>query len=245
MATGDQSDIAARLEQLIPHGWFAKGLVPTRDALLQGLATAHAFIYSLLSYVRLQSRISTATDGFLDMIAGDFFGTSLTRGPAQSDASYRSRIIAAIFLERGTRPAMARMLTALSGGRAPIIIEPMRPADCGGYSVFGGYGVAGAYGSMVLPFQSFVTTYRPIARGGIGGVAPYGPVQNALAGSGYPLWGSFIPLQLGSMGAGGYGVGSIEYASLSMLNAPNDNDIYSAIDAIKPAGTTVWVNIQN
>lgn len=243
MATGDQNDFVSRLQQLLPHGWFANGVVPIRDALVQGLAYTHAFVYSLFAYVRLQSRIATATDGFLDMIVGDFLGNSLPRGKAQSDASYRARVLAAIFLERATRPALIRMLTQVTG-RAPIVIEPMRGADVGGYSAYGGYGVAGVYGSMSLPFQFFVKAFRPVSDGG-GGVTPYGLVSNAITGTGYALWGSFIPQQLGTAGHGGYGVGAIEYTSLSMFSAPNDADIYSAIDSIRPVGYTAWVQISN
>lgn len=132
MATGDQNDIQSRLRQLIPHGWFLNGLSPLRDALLLGLANILAFGYSLLSYVRLQTRISTATDGFLDMIAGDFFGTGLARAANQTDTSYRSRILINIFRERVTRHSVVSILTQLTG-RAPGIFEPARPADTGAY----------------------------------------------------------------------------------------------------------------
>lgn len=60
MAIGDQSDISTRLRQLIPGGWFQQGLVPIRDALLQGASSALSFAYSLLAYVRNQTRIATA-----------------------------------------------------------------------------------------------------------------------------------------------------------------------------------------
>ena len=132
MATGDQNDIQSRLRQLIPHGWFLNGLSPLRDALLLGLANILAFGYSVLAYVRLQTRISTATDGFLDLIAADFFGSNLTRAANQTDASFRSRILINIFRERVTRRAVISILTQLTG-RAPIVFEPARPADTGAY----------------------------------------------------------------------------------------------------------------
>ena len=244
MATGDQNDIVSRLQQLIPNGWFPNGLVPFRDALLQGIANALSFVYQLLAYMRLQTRIATATDGFLDMIAADFLGDELPRGAVESDPSYRARIQAAILLERGTRPAMSAML-ALVTGRPPVIIELRRGADCGGYGVYGGYGVAGAYGSMSLPFQCFVKAHRPASAAGIGGSAPYGVISNAPPGVGYPLWGLFIPQQLGTGGRGGYGVGAIQYVSLSMFAAPADDAIYAAIESIKPVATTVWVQLSN
>lgn len=220
MSTGDQSDITSRLQQLIPHGWFANGTSPIRDALLQGAANALGFVYLLFAYLRLQTRIGTATDGFLDMIAADFFGNALIRTSGQSDASLRGRIIINIFRERGTRAGVAKVLTQLTG-RAPTIFEPARPADTGGYGIStSGYGVAGGYGSLLLPMQSFVTAFRPTGTG-IPNVAGYG------------------------VSTAGYGVASqAEYASLSMVQgAITDADIYAAIDNAKPATYVIWARI--
>lgn len=220
MAIGDQSDISTRLRQLIPGGWFQQGLVPIRDALLQGASSALSFAYSLLAYVRNQTRIATATDGFLDMIAGDFFGSTLLRATNQTDESFRARIIVNIFRERGTRNSVATLLTQLTG-RAPVIFEPARPADTGGYGVGPiGYGVAGGYGSLLLPMQSFVTAYRPIGTG-IPNIAGYG------------------------VSTAGYGVAAQgEYASLSSLqNNITDADIFAAIDSVRPAGYVIWARI--
>lgn len=224
MATGDQADIQARLQQLLPTGWFTDGLSPVRDALLAGAANALAFAYSLFAYVRLQTRISTATDAFLDMIAEDFLGSSLPRAAHQTDASYRARILVAIFRERGTRNAIIKVLTQLTG-RAPVIFEPQRPMDTGAYGGPFGYGVGGGYGSMLLPMQAFVTAYRP-SGGGVANVAPYG-----------------VP---GGSTGGGYGVGSAEYFPLmSMQSQVTDADIYSAIESVRPAGYTLWARISS
>lgn len=220
MATGDQNDIVSRLQQLIPNGWFANGLVPVRDALLKGFATSHAFAYSLLAYARQQTRIATATDGFLDVIAGDFFGSTLIRASGQSDASFRARITANLFRERVTRRGLIQVLTQITG-RAPVVIEPQRPQDCGGYGAPNcGYGVAGFYGSVVSPMHVFVIAYRPVGLG-VPSVAGYGTSP------------------------GGYGGGIIEYASLEMVqDAVTDADIYAAVDSVKPVTAIVWVSIQ-
>lgn len=222
MATGDNSDFSARLALLVPNGWFTVGMSSLRDAVLAAAASALSFAYQLLAYVRLQTRIATATDGFLDMIAGDFFGTTLVRASGQTDASFRARIISNLFRERGTRNAVTSVLTQLTG-RAPIIFEPMRPADTGGYSApSSGYGAGGAYGSMLLPMQAFVTAYRPFGAG-VPSVAGYG-----------------IP-------AAGYSVASQgEYASLSMIQgALTDADIYAAIESVRPATYTIWARISS
>lgn len=228
MATGDQSNILARILRTLPT-WFGSsaGLLA---ALLDGLAWAGSFVYSLIDYTRLQTRIKTATDAWLDLIALDFFGDSLRRYSGQSDASFRSRIIINLFRERATRAAVISVLKDLTG-RTPIVVEPARPADTGCYGgPTIGYGVAGAYGSLLLPYQAFVTAFRP-AGTGVPKVGPYG-LANYGATLGNP---------------GGYGVASeIEYASLSMIQGDvTDADIAAAVDSVKPAATIIWLRIQN
>jgi hypothetical protein len=218
-STGTQTDIVNRLQALMPHGWFPNGLSDIRDALLTGIANMLAFVYSLLAYVRLQTRVATATDGFLDMIAADFFGNGLLRQRNQLDASYRARIQAALFLERGTRNAVIRVLTQLTG-RAPIVFEPQRPADTGSYGGPAlGYGVAGGYGSLAYPYQAFVTAFRPKGFG-----------IPSVAGYGIPTGAYNTPSQA-------------EYASAAMTSGVLDADIYAAIDSVKVAGTLLWARI--
>lgn len=220
MMTGDQNDIVGRIKSVLPR-WFGPDS-PLLDALLQGLANASAFVYSLYLYAKLQTRILTATDGWLDMIAADYFGSALMRSDNQSDASFRARIIINMFRERGTRNAIAKVLTDLTG-RAPIIFEPQRPLDTGAYSASNsGYGLAGGYGSLQIPYQAFVQAFRP-ASTGIPYVAGYG---NSPAG---------------------YGAASrADYATLSQItDSVSDSDIYAAIDSVKPIGTTVWTRINS
>lgn len=223
---GDTNDIFGRLKAKLPSRWFGsvadgKTLL---DGVLGGIATLLAFVYTLYSYARLQTRILTATDGWLDIIAADYFGPDgLRRKTGQSDASYRLVILANLFREKATRNAVVQILTALTG-RAPTIIEPTRPADTGAYRApNSGYGVAGAYGSLSLPYQAFVIAYRPVSAAGLASVAGYG-----------------IP-------TGAYSTASrAEYASLSMVTGGvTDGDIFAAIDAVKPAGTIVWARISN
>lgn len=224
MATGDRGDMFSRLVALIPVSWFTSGYAAIRDALLQGAAQGLSWVYDMLAFVRLQTRIATATGGFLDMISFDFFGYTLLRKAGQSDASFRARIIANIFRERGTRNAITKVLVQLTG-RAPIIFEPQRPMDTGAYGLAYGYARAGGYGSLLLPYQSFVTAYRP-SGGGVANVAPYG-----------------VP---GGSTGGGYGVGSHEYAALADVQGQvTDSDIFSAIESVRPAGYTIWARIGN
>lgn len=218
--TGDQSDILKRLKSYLPR-WYGDS-TPILDALLTGLAWASAQVYALITYAALQTRIKTATDGWLDMISADFFGTALPREPNQSDASFRNRIIVNLFRERATRAGIIKVLQDLTG-RTPAIFEPQRPADTGSYGgPLIGYGAAGGYGSLLLPCQAFVTAYRP-SSSGIPLVAGYG-----------------VP-------TGAYSQPSrAEYGSLDMIQgAVTDADIYAAVDSVKAAGVTLWTRITN
>ena len=221
MAIGDQNDMLARIKMLLPQRWFPDS-TPVLDALLSGAAWALSLIYSLVQFAQSQTRIATATGGFLDLISYDFFGNNLPRNPQEADSAFRTRILATLLRPKATRPGMIAVLTALTG-RAPIIFEPARPADTGAYGAsICGYGAAGGYGSLLLPAQAFITAYRP-ASSGIPNVAGYGSPS------------------------GGYSTPSrAVYASLSEVQgAVTDADIYATIAATKAAGTEMWVRLSN
>ena len=185
MAIGDQPNIAARLRALLPS-WFGS-TTPLLTATLQSYAMTGAFVYSLYAYAKLQTRILTATDGWLDMIAADYFGTGLFRTAGQSDASFRTRIVAGLLRERGTHQAMVKVLQDITG-RTPQVVELRRVLDTGAYGYLYGYGVRGAYGSLwPNAYQAFVIAYRPLAGSGftasdadiyaaVDGVKPIGTV---------------------------------------------------------------------
>jgi hypothetical protein len=215
--TGDTEDMAARLRALLPARWFADA-APVRDALLGGMATVWQAIHAQVVFARRQSRIATATGAWLGMIAADFLGARLPRRRAEPDAAYAARIRAALLRPRATRPALSAVLTDLTG-RVPAIFEPARPADTGAWGIALGYGLAGGWGSLALPFQCFVTAYRPPGSG-----------IEAVAG-----WGTQ---------AGGYGVGAIEYAALSMVEGQvTDADINAAIADSMPVASIAWTRI--
>lgn len=219
--TGDAQDITTRLKALFPGGWF-RGPTPVLDAVLSGVSTPLAAAYALCTYARLQTRISTATDGFLDLIGYDYFGGKLPRRSRETDDLYRARILAALLAEKGTRRGLIRTLVTLTG-RTPLVFEPSRPLDTGGYDVGGcGYDVAGGYGALDLPYQAFVTAYRP-------------------AGQGIPNLSGY------DSGPGGYDVGGqLAYTDLSQVQgAATDADIYAAISDVIEAGTIAWTQIQS
>lgn len=222
---GDTDDFVKRLKAVLPSRWFPDRS-PILDGVLTGLASACAWLYGLLGFVRQQARIETASGIWLDVIAADFFGQGMSCRPAQLDDDFRASIRRELVRERGTRAAVIAALADLTG-RKPVIFEPARASDTGGYGgLHGGggglgYGIVGGWGSLHLPFQCFVTAYRPRGTG----IA-------AVAG-----WGT---------GAGGYGRGAIEYASLSMIAGQvTDSDIFASVAAVMPVNTIAWTQIRN
>jgi hypothetical protein len=213
---GAAPDMLARLKAVLPPRWFADD-TPVLDGLLAGLAAAAAWLYALLATVRQQARLATASGGFLDLIAQDYLGARIARRAGQGDGAFRTRIEAELLRERGTRGAIISVLGDLTG-RAPVVFEPARAADTGAWGIATGYGAAGGWGSLMLPFQCFVTAYR--AQGS--GIA-------RVAG-----WGS----------GGGWGVGAIEYAGLEMLEGQlTDADIAAAIAGVMPVAAIAWTRI--
>lgn len=220
MATGDQDDMIARLKATIPPTWFPPSS-PILEALLSGFASAASWIYGLIQYARLQTRISTATDGWLDLISWDFFATRLPRRSGEPDPTFATRIKAEILRPRQTRSAILQMLLDLTGNAATIQ-EGWNPQDWGGYGLpYSGYGIGIGYGSLQLRNQVFITAVRP-SGSGIPNVSGYGIVSS---GYGAPM-------------------GNGEYADLSQITgAVTDAEIYARITQTIAAGTTAWVDI--
>ena len=76
--TGSVADMVSRLWAVLPRRWFAEQS-PNLSAILQSLATPWAWLYDMITYVIIQTRVSTATDTWLDLISYDFFGDILIR----------------------------------------------------------------------------------------------------------------------------------------------------------------------
>ncbi|MCF7536144.1 hypothetical protein [Pseudomonas petrae] len=218
MSTGDQDDMFGRLKRLLPAGWFGD-INPVRDALLWGYAQALSWAFTLYLYAKDQTRIKTASDGWLDLIGLDFFGNNLPRYSGQIDSSYRNRILINIFRERATRHGMDQVLYDLTG-RRPLIIEPAKPDDCGCLGVTLGLGVAGPIGSTSCPYQAFVTVYRPL-------------------GAGAGKWPGLATNWFG------LGETSALIPQSQLFPDVSDADIVAAIEAAKAFGTTIWYRITN
>lgn len=218
-----QETWSSRMRLDLPRGWFApEGQTPVLDGILAALGWSHEQACAWRLYVSEQDRLATVSDIFLDLYALDFLGTSLARNPSESNASFRTRIRAAILQPRATRAAITNALTVLTG-TAPVLIEPFNPSDCGGYGTGAlGYGAAGAYGSLRMPAQVLVTAYRP--------PLPL-PAFSGLGGYGSPT--------------SGYGVGAADYISVTSETGVTDADIYSAVHSVMAAGVVAWIELEN
>lgn len=158
MAVGDQSDMLGRLLALMPRRWLPTA--PAREsAKLAGPAWALSSAYAQLTYVQLQTRIRTATEGWLDIISGDFFGITLPRLTNEKDEPFRARILANLFVKGPRRQDMVNVLTLLTG-KAPTIFEPSNTTDSGGWDGAFYLDAAGGWGDP-RPYQAFLTVYRP------------------------------------------------------------------------------------
>ena len=210
-AIGSQADMFNRLKALIPASWFKTS--PNFDATLQGPALALALNWALVMYARLQMRIKTAVDGFLDIVSLDYFGTSLPRLTQEGDNSFRNRILVNLFIKGPTRRDMINVLVALTG-RQPAVFEPNNATDTGGYDGGAFFDHEGAWGDP-LPFQSFVTALRPAT--GNESLGEYDTVRE---------W----------LDVGGY------YSDPNP-EAVSDAAIYAAVEATRALGTIVWLRI--
>lgn len=216
---GDSNDMLGRLKLVLPARWFAD-TSPILDALLSGIATTWSGLYSLLSYVKSQCRITTATGVFLDIASSDYFGAALPRRTGEVDSAYSSRIRDNLLATRATRAALIQALKNLTG-RVPVIFEPLNATDTGGYNINLGYNTVGRYGSMNLPYQFLLTAYRP----------NNSSISNA---SGY------------NEGPGGYDMVPLYYADITGFSgAVTDEEIYAAIAAVVPTASIAWTQISN
>jgi hypothetical protein len=224
---GDLSDFVSRLRAVLPKRWFAEQS-PNLVALLSSIATPWVWLYGLIAYVITQTRLATATDGWLDLIAFDYFGRNLSRRSSEADFAYRGRIQTALLREAATRSAVEAGLLNLIGSQ-PAIFEPANCMDTGSYGTVTttpnalntgmAYGQAGGWGSLQLPLQFFVAVTRP-ATPGVGMLAGYGTPN------------------------GGYGEGAISYINLSLLPGNVvDADIQATLCRLLPINAVAWLRI--
>lgn len=152
MTVGDLDDLAERIRVVLPRGWFptaAEKQTPVLDAILLAFAAPWSILYSLVQYIKLQTRISTSTGNFVEFFARDFFGDDLPRNDGEKDADYAKRIEEYFFTKRNTRTAFDDAYTKGS------ILEPWNAQDCATYS-HSSYDASSRYGSRSAPATVFV-----------------------------------------------------------------------------------------
>lgn len=259
---GDQTDILSRLKSVIPP-WFGTN-TPVLDATLSGPSNSFSGIYALVQYAILQTRIKTSTDGWLDLIANDFFARGFQRRFNEPDAAYRARILKEILRPRVTRVAVSNALLDLTG-IAPIIFEPGRIADTGALGVlapptfaFGGVmlpgtGLGMTSDSTIITSDSTLVTSdegpMPVPFYGVGAWGSLNYPDQFLVtayrppGAGIPNAAGLTSVSAPTSG-GGYGSGALEYVNLTNINGPvTDAEIYAAIARSVAAGVTAWTKI--
>ena len=125
---------------------------------------------------------------------------------------------------------MIEVLTNLTG-RTPEVFEPAYPPDTGGLGTNGlGWNTTGGWGTLTLPFQCFVTAYRP-AGGGI-----------ANSGS----WGSLAATTTPNLSLGGWNTGALQYGDASLIEGQiTDAQIFATIADCMPAGTIAWTQLSD
>lgn len=222
---GDQSDIAARLRRYLPRRWFGREGDPTPvlNALLWGLASAFAHLWALIAFAKAQARLVTATGGWLDLAAVDFFGPDgFPRFASEREDDYRVRLRKEPLRRRVTRQAIVDIVTDITGAPPVSVYEGFDAPTTGGWGVAGsmGWGVAGLWGSMV-PCEVIITVAEPQGYG----------IPNV------PGWGS---------GLGGWGVyvEPFRWVDPSMIegSGPTKEEIIGAVDGVRAAGVTYLIH---
>ncbi len=217
MAAGDRADMLDRLKSVLPP-WFPSE-TPLLDGVLMAPAAVMAWAYGFLALTKLQTRIATATDRFLDLAAFDFFGLRVRRKPGQNDKSFRAVIPAEVLRARGTRDGILQAITDLTGGGATMF-EPYYPFDTGGWDSYAlGFDQAGGWGSRDMPYEVLIHADQPVGAG----------VPNAAGlDSSFAAWD------------GGY---STLMDVSDITGTVTFQDIYDVIESTRAAGITCWVNI--
>jgi hypothetical protein len=220
----DTPDFVERLRSSLPKRWFAPEAA-TVGSLLSSLASSWEYLYGLLQYVLIQSRISTATGPWLDLASLDYLGHRLPRRASEPDLNYSGRIRGAILQEAASRSAVLGGIEALVG-TPPSIFEPANCGDTGGYG--GGelwgdqgvaYGASGGWGNLAIPYEFFITVHRPPSAG-VGMLSGFGCSE------------------------GGFGSGVAAYGDLSLVaTQATDTDIRNGLLALIPLQATAWLRI--
>jgi hypothetical protein len=236
MAVGDKADMYARLKDNLVN-WFGDDS-PVLNALLRGCAETDAYIYSLIDYTRLQTRINTSTGFFLDYTSKDYLGSEFPRYPGENDDSFRTRIKAALVQEKGTKKGIIEVLTILTG-RVPIVLEPwdITLSGCYDATLFydQGFGMGMDYDDA---YTGIVYAFRPQPKG-FYFFSGYGAPGEDDAYFGYVDFDSYFPYDASTS----FNWGNYYTAPIEQIIVITDADIEKAVNDTKVYGTKIYVYI--
>lgn len=218
-AIGSQADILARLQRWLPQGWFPNTSGTRIYAILSGFASVLATIYGFVAYTKLQTRIATSTDGFLDLAGQDYYGTTLPRLLSETDGSYSARLRANLTKPSNTKLAISETIQNIAGF-APRVMEPWNNGDTGGYDIsFFDVDTASNPARYDPSLRATIFIESRLPQDASIGNAPM-PAYDAVAC--YDAWtGAFIDLGLAGL--------------------QSETSIYSAVSRTKAEGVTAWV----
>lgn len=226
---GDTDDMASRLLAALPPWFGGTDEHPVLDALLQGVGWLLSFLFGRYLFAKLQTRLATATGGWIDLAAYDFFGTNLPRLNGEDDTKYSRRVRLEVFRDRNTRNAIDRAVYDLLGVH-PRLLEPWNPLDTNGLGCpqFA-LGRSGRLGSITAPYmmqiefpypQNYGIPARPglgDPQGGLGNVFSLAD-QSDMVGVGASIEDVFAALERVRM------AGITYYVQYSQLGDPGNDD---------------------
>ena len=220
----DGPGFAERLVSLVPAQWSsdtAKAPGGVLYSLLEAVGGELSLLESGLVYGQQSIYLTQATGSALDLAVADFFGATLTRAPGESDASFRTRALAALFQPMATEAALVGALTRLTGV-PPRIIEPWSPADTGYWDGF--YWDVDTVETPFrwtgsFPYQGFIETILPLNAQTLGN----NPISGWDASFFWDAPGAF----LGDLTLAGGGAQSVR----------------NLIESVKPEGVVAWLKI--
>lgn len=155
---GSKEDIKSRLKSYTPP-WYGEDAI-FQGASQDGFATAYVDIYQLLAYIKLQTRLATATDFLLDLAAKDFLNSFLWRGPGEDDDRFRKTLLTNILREKATRTGIAKFIKDYTG-YDPIMFEPWDAGSIGGaYNTLNfAFDNPNCYWGGDAPYTGYITVF--------------------------------------------------------------------------------------
>lgn len=237
------NEILERIKRTLPARWWRHD-APARDAIVGGIADSLAWCSDFLEYARLQTRIATATDSFLDLIGFDFFGLRVRRKKGQPDESWRRTIKAEIFRERVTRRGVKKAVEDLT--QNPVrLFEVFNAQDTGGFGRAWAFNEPlSMFGSSNYPWSFFLDVKPPVGAGikNLSGFNdPPSGFANAAAGPDWvdpEDWSEEFVTETNPWG-------DFAFADQSLITGEvTPQDIRDTINAARAAGVTCWLNLE-